>query len=228
MKIIIATVKTWNIENAVRFQKLYSDKHSVLILNDKKSLTLTKIGIFAPDYMFFPHWSYRIPDEIYRNYRCIVFHMTDLPFGRGGSPLQNLIVKGYSETKISALKVVEDFDAGPVFLKRELSLRGTANEILKRASDIIFDDMIPYIIEQNPEPCLQEGKTTVFKRRTPQQSLLDSDMDIITLYNHIRMLDGEGYPNAFIQFGDYKLEFTNAKLEKDSLSARVVFRRGLK
>ena len=29
--------------------------------------------------------------EIHENYKCIIFHMTDLPFGRGGSPLQNLI-----------------------------------------------------------------------------------------------------------------------------------------
>lgn len=46
----------------------------------------------SPDWIFFPHWSYLIPAEVYENFRCVIFHMTDLPFGRGGSPLQNLIV----------------------------------------------------------------------------------------------------------------------------------------
>jgi len=32
--------------------------------------------------------------EIFENYEIILFHMTDLPYGRGGSPLQNLIVRG--------------------------------------------------------------------------------------------------------------------------------------
>ena len=30
--------------------------------------------------------------------------MTDLPYGRGGSPLQNLIIRGFESTKISAIE----------------------------------------------------------------------------------------------------------------------------
>ena len=46
--------------------------------------------------------------------------MTDLPYGRGGSPLQNLIARGFLETKISAILVEKQLDAGPVYLKMEL------------------------------------------------------------------------------------------------------------
>ncbi len=49
------------------------------------------------------------------NFNCVVFHMTDLPFGRGGSPLQNLISRGIYKTKISAIKVVKEIDAGPIY-----------------------------------------------------------------------------------------------------------------
>ena len=51
-----------------------------------------------------------IPTEIFTSFECIVFHMTDLPYGRGGSPLQNLIVRGHKKTKVSALKVVKEVD----------------------------------------------------------------------------------------------------------------------
>ena len=33
--------------------------------------------------------------------------MTDLPFGRGGSPLQNLIINGYKKTKYLQFELKE-------------------------------------------------------------------------------------------------------------------------
>ncbi len=34
-----------------------------------------------PRYVFFPHWSHIIPQDIYENFECVIFHMTDFPFG---------------------------------------------------------------------------------------------------------------------------------------------------
>ena len=50
------------------------------------------------------------------------------------------------------------------------------------------------------------------------------------IYDYIRMLDAEGYPRAYIEFGGYRLEFEQAGFLRDDtgneeLSARVVFRR---
>ena len=72
-----------------------------------------------------PHWSWIIPATIHERFEVVIFHMTDLPYGRGGSPLQNLIVRGHERTMISAIRCVEEMDAGPVYLKRELSLHGS-------------------------------------------------------------------------------------------------------
>ena len=47
--------------------------------------------------------------------------MTDLPFGRGGSPLQNLIVRGYKSTKLTAIKVQSGIDTGDIYLKKPFS-----------------------------------------------------------------------------------------------------------
>ena len=90
--------------------------------------------------------------------------MTDLPFGRGGSPLQNLIVRGINETKISALRCVEEVDAGPIFMKKSLSLHGTAQEIYIRAN-IIIEEMIVFLIKNKPDPQDQIGEVVMFKRR---------------------------------------------------------------
>ena len=45
--------------------------------------------------------------------------MTDLPYGRGGSPLQNLILDNKQKTMISAFKMTERMDEGPIYIKKK-------------------------------------------------------------------------------------------------------------
>lgn len=118
-------------------------------------MTESFLKIEAPDLVLFPHWSWIIPASVYENFKCVVFHMTDLPFGRGGSPLQNLIVRGIYQTKIAAIKVSKGMDTGDVYLKEDLDIGfGNADEILIRASNVIFKMMIPrFLIEDiTPSP----------------------------------------------------------------------------
>ncbi len=218
--LIIATIKSWNIENAKRFI-LEKRDYRVHLLTDWNKLRCKKIRDLNPKYIFFPHWSWMIPKEIYENFECIVFHMTDLPFGRGGSPLQNLIVRGIQRAKLSAIRVVKELDAGPVYLKRDFSLHGSAQEIYKRVSHIIFDNMIPFIIENRPSPIPQKGRTVVFKRRSPQESKIPSGIDLEGAYDYIRMLDAEGYPPAFIETRRLRLEFNGASKKDGCIDAKV-------
>ena len=146
--------------------------------------------------------------------------MTDLPFGRGGSPLQNLIARGIDETKISALKCVEEIDAGPIYLKRPLSLHGAADEIYLRASKII-EEMIVEIIDDSLIPHSQTGDPVFFQRRKPEQGNLLEARSLEELFDLIRMLDAEGYPHAFININDKRLEFSRAKLSPDGILADV-------
>ena len=48
-------------------------------------------------------------------------------------------------------------------------------------------------------------------------------MDEKTIYDYIRMLDGEGYPRAFIEFGDYTLRFEKAEYNGNEVTAKVTF-----
>lgn len=221
MKIVICTIKSWNIKEANKFKKKWETVHDITIIDDKNSFNYHELNLCEPDFIFFPHWSYIIPREIYEKWNCIVFHMTDLPYGRGGSPLQNLIVRGFSETKISAIKVNNIIDGGPIYLKENLNLNGTADEILMRCSKIVFEKMIPKILNNNITPLLQKGEAIPFVRRTSEQSKLDIDMSLEQIYDYIRMLDGEGYPQAFISFGKYKLLFSRASFKGNRIIADV-------
>ena len=102
MTVVIAASRLWDPALPARIEAQSGQK--VVLLRDKAELSKEHLREIAPDYVFFPHWSYKIPTEIFNAYECVIFHMTDVPFGRGGSPLQNLVVRGIYETKISALK----------------------------------------------------------------------------------------------------------------------------
>lgn len=208
---VILSEKKWNENLANQLESLKNSKW--VLINKRKDFTKDKLRLIKPNKIFIPHWSYIIPDFIYNNYECIVFHMTDLPYGRGGSPLQNLIVLGKEETKITALKVAKELDAGPIYLKKYLSLHGTAEEIFIRANSVI-EKMIIEIIGGDLEPKEQKGEVVHFKRRKPKDSNLVDLKSLKDIYNHIRMLDADGYPNAFIENKDFKFEFSNASLNK--------------
>lgn len=213
-KYIILSHKPWNNSLIEKCKALFPNDEWFYI-NKKEDFTKETIKNIKPDYIFIPHWSYIIKKEIYENYKCIVFHMTDLPFGRGGSPLQNLISKGFKKTKISAISVVKELDAGPIYLKKELNLNGTAEEIFLKANDIIFK-MIEEIIKNVLTPNPQKGEIVKFTRRTPEMSKITDEIDDLnTLFDQIRMLDAEGYPKAFIDTSLFKFEFDRASLKSN-------------
>ncbi|HBR97494.1 MAG TPA: methionyl-tRNA formyltransferase [Gammaproteobacteria bacterium] len=204
---LVCTVKSWNIEAFHALTPaLPGNWH---LFSDKDSLTLEKVRDINPRYVFFPHWSWIVPQEIVSDYACVCFHMTDVPYGRGGSPLQNLIARGHTDTQLTALRMVETLDAGPVYAKQPLSLDGSATEILTRAGQMSYA-MMRDIVETQPTPTPQSGEPTVFKRRTTAMSEIPQDADSSQVYDTIRMLDAEGYPHAFIQHGEWTLSFTDA------------------
>ena len=210
--LVIATIKSWNLENATLFSEQNKDLYRTVIISNKDELTKTFLDKIKPRYIFFPHWSWIIPTDIYQNFECIVFHMTDLPYGRGGSPLQNLIINKIYKTKISALQVVKELDGGPIYLKNNINIEtGNAQEIFCSISKKIFSEMIPYILKNNPTPQQQKGTGVQFFRRKPHHSnLLETKAETIRdCYDFIRMLDGEGYPQAFIDLDGCKITFSN-------------------
>ena len=176
---------------------------------DFNEATLCKL---QPELVFIPHWSYIIPESVWKNFTCIVFHMTNLPYGRGGSPLQNLIVRGHTETMISAIKVDKGIDMGDIYCKSPLSLEGSAHEIFERSVPVIAQ-MIERIIEEQLSPSPQQGTPVHFKRRKEEDGRLNQLSTYTEVYNYIRMLDADGYPNAFVETEHFIIKFTEAKLD---------------
>ena len=186
-----------------------------------EEFTAQRVDSLNPRYIFVLHWSQKVPDEIVDRYECIVFHMTDVPYGRGGSPLQNLIIRGHRTTKLTAMRMSQEFDAGPIYLKADLSLEGsTAEEVLIRATELSAR-MIRTIIESPPSPLPQIGEPTVFKRRKPEQGNLSGAKSLQEVFDYIRMLDANGYPAAFLEYNGFRYEFHRASFYEGRVVADV-------
>lgn len=218
VNIIIVSNKEWHHKFVEEIHRQTSA--NVFYLNDKRQVTRENIEPLNPEWIFFPHWSYIIPAEIYENFRCVIFHMTDLPYGRGGSPLQNLIQRGVYETKLTALRCVKELDAGDIYMKKDLSLWGSAEEIYLRAA-VLIKDMIIDLVKKSPQPVKQEGSVVSFRRRKPEDGSISQLDSLEKVFDYIRMLDAETYPQAFLDTENLHLEFSRASLRDGYIQADV-------
>jgi len=215
---ILATSKPWNV---TAFDRVRADLPGRWAIVTTKQDLADMVALMAPRYVFFPHWSHIVPKSILEAAECVCFHMADVPYGRGGSPLQNLIVRGHTDTVLSALRMVPELDAGPVYDKRPLGLHGSAAEIFDRAGALAMQ-MIAGIAATEPTPVAQTGTPTLFARRTPDQSVLPGEGGLAGLYDHIRMLDAPGYPAACLDHGPFRLDFHAARQHgNDEITAQV-------
>jgi len=180
------------------------------------------VSAIDPQWIFVPHWSHWIPDTIWGPWPTVIFHMTDLPYGRGGSPLQNLIQRGHNSTMLTALRCGDGLDAGDIYLKQPLSLHGSAEETFLRA-DALIEQMIVRIVREEPKAMPQLAEPVLFSRRRPGQSNLAScaESDLSACYDQIRMLDAQGYPHAFLEAHGMRLEFRRVCQRSDGLHADV-------
>ena len=152
--------------------------------------------------------------------------MTDLPYGRGGSPLQNLIIRGHKSSILSAFITSSIMDSGDILLERKFSLNGSAVEILKRVTKLSFK-MIETLETKRIIPTKQKGIITKFKRRKSQMSKIKPSYSIEKMYDFIRMLDAPIYQKAFLQNRNYIIEFSQVKKIKNQLLCKATIKKNV-
>lgn len=211
-KILFVSSKKWFFLN--KDVKKLIKKKNIYKITDKKKLNLKNISKINPTKIFFPHWSYRVPNKILKKFECICFHTAPLPYGRGGSPIQNLIIRKFKKAPVCAIKMTNKIDSGPIYLKKNISLNGSLNEIFERISDAVLF-MITKIIKNKIIPKHQPGKPLYFKRISEKESIINQFEKLDSVYDKIRMLDSEEYPNAYFKFGNTIIKLQGAKNKRN-------------
>lgn len=230
---IVAACKPWHITQYWKDLREFRDHgkifHTRLVETPDELNECLELGTIRPRYIFFPHWSWIVPDEIINAFECVCFHETPLPYGRGGSPIQNMIERDHEETVITAFRMEHELDAGPIYMAEHLCLNGSAEEIYLRSAETMKRMMIKIMTEKSRGfiPQNQTYRETVcFKRRTPEESEILPDREAAQslkwAYNHIRMLDAPTYPKAFLVHGGLRYTFDSAIMRMDGIHAHVI------
>jgi len=206
MNYVFCAYRDYSMEIYKKLKKRYK---KIFLIKTPKKLTLKYIQKINPKYIFFPDWSWMVPNEIVTNYNCVCFHESNLPKFRGGSPIQNQIIKGIKKTKTTTFFMTERLDGGDIILQKDLSFSGSLDDIFLRMKKNDYE-MIVKIIQGKYKKRKQVGKPTYFKRRKPGDSELENlNHSKLYLYDFIRMLS-DPYPNAFLKLGKKKIVFKSA------------------
>ncbi len=194
-----------------------STDHAFLIFRSKAQYNEEVLRDFKPDLVLFYGWSWYIKQELLNDIKCLMLHPSPLPKYRGGSPIQNQIIAGETDTQVSIFVMNEELDAGDIVGQQEISLEGPLQDVFDRIEKAGMQ-LTRQLLKDGLHPKPQDhSKATYCKRRTLSESeitlseLQNSSSNY--LYNKIRML-ADPYPNAYFKTKDgKKLIITDARIE---------------
>tara|TARA_R100001443_G_scaffold115277_1_gene132673 strand:+ start:1333 stop:1992 length:660 start_codon:yes stop_codon:yes gene_type:complete len=176
-----------------------------------------KIRDYKPTYILFYGWSDIIDEKIINDFECIMLHPSPLPKYRGGSPIQNQIIRGEKDSAVTLFMMDEGIDTGDIIAQEYLSLDGNMDDIFERIAEIglrLTKDILTNGFKRKKQ---NESEASYYSRRKPSESEIFIDelksLDGEYLHNKIRMLQ-DPYPNAFIRTSDgRKLKIKLTELE---------------
>jgi len=137
-----------------------------------------------------------------RNQYNLVVHESDLPLGKGFAPVAWQILAGQQTIPVCLISANSSLDSGDIWLKKDLILDDTdlsvdwrikqGNITIELAKEFITDF-------KQLKPIKQQGESSNYPRRTPQDSQLDVNKSIAEQFDLLRVVDNKDYP-AFIEY----------------------------
>jgi methionyl-tRNA formyltransferase len=206
MKIACIGYRNWSLNIYAKIQRRFPD-YDFLILGSSGEFSETEIYSFDPSIILFYGWSDIIMSSLITRYTCLMLHPSPLPKYRGGSPIQNQIIRGETDSAVTIFVMDDGIDTGPIVQQEYFSLEGSLKDIFSRIESIGYSLTVD--IFQNGLNAKEQDHTaaTSFKRLTPDKSELTMDelenQSSLYLSNKIRMLQ-DPYPNPYIKTKDGK------------------------
>lgn len=136
----------------------------------------------------------------------IVIHASDLPQGKGWSPLMWQVLADQKDIVFSLFEATADVDNGPIYLKQTLHLSGfELNHELRHLQAKMCIEMclefISHYHELTLHPQQPQGQSTFYPKRTAKDSELDPNKSLNEQFNLLRTVDNEEYPAFFLKDG---------------------------
>lgn len=159
----------------------------------------------------------KIFNKLSLNKHNLVIHESNLPQGKGMSPLTWQILEGNNKIPVTLLEAAEKVDSGAIYKKSWIEFEG--HELLseiKEKQGLATIELVIWFIDNYPSSSIgqvQVGMSSFYKRRTPDDSVIDISKPIGEQFNLFRVCDNERYP-AYFELNGYKYILKIEKISK--------------
>jgi RimJ/RimL family protein N-acetyltransferase len=187
----------------IKFDLLKSG-HSVSHVHEEE-------GLSSADFCFYLSFSKVVSESTLNMFRHnVIVHSSDLPEGRGWSPLTWQILQGKNEIPTVLFEALEKVDSGEIYSKQTLKFEG--HELLGEMRDAqgnLIVSMVKSFVEGYPKSLGngidQSGKGSYYPRRRPVDSKVDPDSSLRQIFLQLRVADNDSYP-VFFELNDHMYE----------------------
>jgi methionyl-tRNA formyltransferase len=192
--------KSWFVPYGRRLKDKFTEAgHEVGYVFDKKLIP-------SGDLCFLLSCSRLIEQEfLERNRHNIVVHASDLPRGKGFSPLQWQVLEGKNEIVLTLFEATPQADAGAYYLKEKVEFDGSEllPELRERMAEALIGMCLTYAANSSAMPPVQQkGDETFYRKRSAKDEELDVNKTLAQLFNQLRISDNEKFPAFFRMKGN--------------------------
>jgi len=163
------------------------------------------------DFCFYLSFSKIVNKDTRRLFKNnLVVHESDLPQGKGWSPLTWQIIEGKHKIPVVLIEAEDKIDSGVIYAKEWIELKG--NELIdevRQAQAKATSNLCQMFVNQYPHISsnakIQKGPESFYARRKPKDSRLNTNSTMVDQFNLLRVVDNHRYP-AFFEFLGCKYE----------------------
>ena len=139
-----------------------------------------------------------------KNKHNLVVHSSDLPQGKGWSPLTWSVRAGENKITNTLFEAVDQVDAGEIYMQNNFEFEGheLLGEMHKLQGEKINELVLNYVSKYPEVQGRQQvGSESFFEKRGVEDSGLDIEQSIKDQFNLLRVVDNEKYPAFFEHLG---------------------------
>lgn len=206
MKVLFCAYRDWALKAYDRIWHEMPDgvENSALVMKPEELLEDASLGW---DIIVLIGWSWKVPADIVNSTFVIGMHPSDLPAYAGGSPIQNQILDGLTESKASLFRLTEKFDDGPILGKQPYSLEGSLQLVFESLIEATVTLVIDAINNHPHHDSQPQGEGGFVRRRLkPEHSKLTAtfvdhagkQLTARQAYDAMRCRE-DPYPNAYVE-----------------------------
>ena len=147
----------------------------------------------------------------------INLHASLLPAYRGASPINAAIVNGERDTGVTTMEMVEELDAGPIYLQRRVAIDSEENagDLSKRLAEegaLLLLETLRGLEAGTIEPREQPSEgISIARRLRKEDGLIDWSLEAVAVHDHIRGM--HPWPGSYTYHGGNYLRILRSRVE---------------